>query len=252
MFKILKLFPYANYSFRRFFTSLTHNRRSGAKIISNFAAYNCVYMIKDIVFDFGGVLIEIDTPAAIKKFADLGLPRPHEFLNSYQQTGAFYLLENGDITAEEFIARLSSLCNRTITYDQAKDAWLGFIVKVQTELLEDIQTLRPQYRLSVLSNTNPFLQGWARSKEFTQEGKSLDDYFDNLFLSYKMHCSKPSEDIYRKMLEQGNMVAHETLFVDDSEKNIDAARRIGINTLLVKNGEDWRAALREYLKQGQI
>ncbi|MBR7133992.1 MAG: HAD-IA family hydrolase, partial [Bacteroidaceae bacterium] len=152
----------------------------------------------------------------------------------------------------EFIARLSSLCNRTITYDQAKDAWLGFIVKVQTELLEDIQTLRPQYRLSVLSNTNPFLQGWARSKEFTQEGKSLDDYFDNLFLSYKMHCSKPSEDIYRKMLVQGNMVAHETLFVDDSEKNIDAARRVGINTLLVKNGEDWRVALREYLKKGQI
>ncbi len=204
-------------------------------------------MIKNIVFDFGGVLIEIDTLNAIKKFEELGLKEAHNFLNSYQQCGIFYLLENGDITADEFIAELSVLCNRKITYEETKEAWLGFITKVQTEYLEYLQTLRPKYSLSVLSNTNPFLQAWARSKEFTDGGKSLDDYFDNLFLSYLMNCSKPGEDIYIKMLLQGGMNAHETLFIDDSEKNIEAARRVGINTLLVKNGEDWRSALEKYL-----
>ena len=62
-----------------------------------------------------------------------------------------------------------------------------------------------------------------------------------------MHCSKPSEEIYRKMLELGNMRAEETLFVDDGAKNIEAAARAGIQTLLVTNGEDWRQALEEKL-----
>ncbi len=206
-------------------------------------------MIKDIVFDFGGVLIEIDTPQAIKRFKALGLVNAEEYLNSYQQIGTFYALENGDITADEFIDDLSVLCNRRISYEEANNAWLGFIVRVQTECLDFIQQLRPQYRLSVLSNTNPFLQGWARSKDFTTEGKSLDDYFDSLFLSYRMNCSKPGEDIYRKMLLQGGMKAEEVLFIDDSSKNLDTASRLGINVLQVKNGEDWRDTLSRYLER---
>ena len=110
-----------------------------------------------------------------------------------------------------------------------------------------MQTLRGRYRLSVLSNTNPFIQSWALTNDFTPTGKSLADYFDNLFFSYRMHCSKPSEEIYSKMLELGNMRAEETLFVDDGAKNIKAAARVGIQTLLVTNGEDWRHALEEKL-----
>lgn len=204
-------------------------------------------MIKNLVFDFGGVLIEIDTQNAIDRFEKLGLSEPHRFLNSYQQTGAFYALENGDITADEFIVQLSCLCGREVSYEQAKDAWLGFVVKVQTGFLDFLQQLRSRYHLSVLSNTNPFLQSWARSRDFTPVGKSLDDYFDTLYLSYEMNCSKPHEDIYRKMLLHGNMIPEETLFVDDSEKNIEAARRLGINGLLVKNGEDWCGMLEKYL-----
>jgi putative hydrolase of the HAD superfamily len=107
--------------------------------------------------------------------------------------------------------------------------------------------LRQRYRLSVLSNTNPFLQGWARSSEFTPSGKKLDDYFDTLFLSYKMNCSKPGEEIYRKMLLQGRMNPSETLFIDDGAKNIEAARRMGINVMQVNNGEDWRPLLEKTL-----
>ena len=92
-----------------------------------------------------------------------------------------------------------------------------------------------------------FLQSWARSKEFTPQGKSLDDYFDNLFLSYKMNCSKPGDDIYLKMLSDGRMKPEETLFIDDGEKNIETASRLGINVLHVRNGEDWRPLLKNIL-----
>ena len=204
-------------------------------------------MIKDIVFDFGGVLTTIDTGRALQKFRELGVENPGEYINSYCQKGPFYQLENGDITAEEFCTALGKLCDREITFEQAKDAWLGFLVEIHTHLLEYLQTLRGEYRLSVLSNTNPFIQSWALTSEFTPNGKSLADYFDMLFFSYRMNCSKPSAEIYRKMLADGNMKAEETLFVDDSTKNIEAAANEGIETLLVTNGEDWRTSLEEKL-----
>lgn len=205
-------------------------------------------MIKNIIFDFGGVLTTIDTPRAIEKFRALGLHNAENYLNSYKQTGIFYQLENGDINADTFIAGLGKLCGRSISYDEALGAWMGFIVNVQTELLEYLQTLRGEYRLGVLSNTNPFLQGWARSAAFTSAGKSLDDYFDELYLSYLMRCSKPGKEIYLKMLKDGNMLPHETLFVDDGAKNIEAAEALGIRTLKAINGVDWRNELDEILK----
>ncbi|MBQ5663197.1 MAG: HAD family phosphatase, partial [Bacteroidaceae bacterium] len=93
-------------------------------------------MIKNLIFDFGGVLTFIDTPRAIERFKALGLKNAEDYLNSYKQTGIFYQLENGDIDADTFVAELGKLCNREISYDEALDAWMGFIVSVQTEFLE--------------------------------------------------------------------------------------------------------------------
>lgn len=204
-------------------------------------------MIKDIVFDFGGVLTLLTPDEALERFKGLGVENPNNYINAYCQQGPFFRLENGDISAEQFCKELGEICNREISQEEAKHAWMGFIANVQEDFLEHIQQLRPRYRLSVLSNTNPFIQSWARTPEFTDKGKSLDDYFDMLFLSYKMGASKPGEEIYRKMLIEGNMKAEETLFIDDSAKNIETARRLGISTLKVENGEDWRETLEKIL-----
>lgn len=205
-------------------------------------------MIKDIVFDFGGVLTTIDTNRALMRFEALGVNNPKEYINSYCQKGPFFELENGDINAEEFCIALGKICNREITYEEAKYAWCGFITEVHTEFLEFLQQLRPHYRLSVLSNTNPFIQSWARSPKFTPCNKSLDDYFDKLFLSYQMNASKPGNEIYQKMLSEGSMVGEETLFIDDSDRNLEVAAQNGIKTLKVENGEDWRKKLLKYLE----
>lgn len=204
-------------------------------------------MIKNIVFDFGGVLTTIDTQRALDRFRNLGVKEPEQYINSYCQKGPFFELENGDIDAQEFCNRLSGICGREITYQQAKDAWMGFLVEIHEEWLDYLQTIRSRYRLAVLSNTNPFIQSWAQTAEFTSAGKSLADYFDSQFFSYRMHCSKPNEEIYLKMLAQGAMKAEETLFVDDGALNIEAAARVGIKTLKVENGEDWRNALEKVL-----
>ena len=84
-------------------------------------------MIKDIVFDFGGVLTTIDTERALQRFRDLGVEEPEQYINSYCQKGPFFELENGDIDADEFCRRLEQICNREITFEQAKNAWQGFL-----------------------------------------------------------------------------------------------------------------------------
>lgn len=200
-------------------------------------------MIKNIIFDFGGVLTLLNPDEALKRFRLLGVEKPEDYINAYCQRGPFFKLENGDISAEEFCSELGKICHRTVSYEEAKHAWCGFIVSVHEDILDYLQQLRPRYMLGVLSNTNPLIQDWAGTAEFTSEGKSLDKYFDKLFLSYRMQASKPGEEIYRKMLLEGNMKAEETLFIDDSERNIETARKLGINTLKVENGEDWRPKL---------
>ena len=167
-------------------------------------------------------------------------------LNTFVKTDTFEL-ENGDISAEQFCIELGSLCNREISHKEAKHAWMGFIASVHEDFLEYLQLLRPHCKLGVLSNTNPFIQSWAVTSEFSKKGKPLGDYFDNLFFSYRMNASKPGEEIYKKMLLEGNMKAEETLFIDDSEKNIETARKLGICTLKVENGEDWRPMLERIL-----
>lgn len=200
-------------------------------------------MIKDIVFDFGGVLTTIDASEAMRRFKALGVENPEEYINSYCQQGPFFRVENGDITAEQFCKELEDICHRSISFSEAKHAWCGFIVNVQEDFLNYLQQFRSRYRLSVLSNTNPFIQSWACTPDFTSCGKSLEDYFDLLFFSFRMGASKPGEEIYKKMLLEGNMKAEETLFIDDGAKNVEAARKLGINTLKVENGEDWRPML---------
>ena len=101
-------------------------------------------MIKDIVFDFGGVLTTIDTERALHKFRNLGIENPEQYINSYCQKGPFFEVENGDIDADEFCRRISVIADREITFEEAKEAWLGFLVEIHTQKqlqLLDIQKL---------------------------------------------------------------------------------------------------------------
>ena len=212
-----------------------------------FAKRNYLQMIKNIIFDFGGVLTLLTPDEAIKRFKALGVENPEEYLNPYCQQGAFFKLENGDISEEQFCIELGELCHRNISYEDAKHAWMGFISSVHEDILDYLQLFRSRYTLGILSNTNPFIQSWAGTANFTSKGKALGDYFDHLFFSYRMGASKPSEKIYKRMLLEGNLKAEETLFIDDSDKNIEAARKLGISTLKVENGEDWRNKLDKVL-----
>lgn len=112
---------------------------------------------------------------------------------------------------------------------------------------EYLAELGQKYYLGILSNTNPYILEMVETPGFLPDQKSLPQVVDHIYASCRMGVLKPSHEIYEKMLQEGNMTAEETLFVDDSSANIEAAKALGIHTLLVKNTEDWRNPLQEVL-----
>ncbi len=205
-------------------------------------------VIKNIVFDLGGVIMTLDPAEALRRFKALGLSDAERYLDSYTQSGIFGNLEEGKITAEDFRSKLSSLTGHELTFDECKHAWLGYRKDVPQRNLDLLKELRAKgYRLILLSNTNPFMMDWALSCEFDGKGSSLNDYFDALYLSYRLGIMKPAPDFFRQVLDNENILPEETLFVDDGPRNVEAAGKLGFITMCPDNGSDWTGELRSLL-----
>lgn len=205
-------------------------------------------VIKNIVFDLGGVIMTLDPAEALRRFKALGLSDAERYLDSYTQSGIFGNLEEGKITAEDFRSKLSSLTGHELTFDECKHAWLGYRKDVPQRNLDLLKELRAKdYRLILLSNTNPFMMDWALSSEFDGKGSSLNDYFDALYLSYRLGIMKPAPDFFRQVLDNENILPEETLFVDDGQRNVEAAGKLGFITMCPDNGSDWTGELRSLL-----
>ena len=206
-------------------------------------------MIKNIVFDLGGVIMTIDQSEAVRRFKALGLEDAEARLDPYTQSGIFGELEEGKITAEDFRRELGALVGRELTFEQCCHGWRGYCREVPRRALDVLIRLKAEgYRLILLSNTNPSMMSWALSDAFDGEGHSLEYYFDALYLSYKLKMMKPCEKIFNLILEKENITPEETLFVDDGPRNTAMASNIGINTLCPANGEDWTDALYERIR----
>ena len=207
-------------------------------------------MIKNVVFDFGGVVVALSYEQAVKRFEEIGLRDARRHLDPFHQTGIFGQLEMGQIDKETFRQQLSQLIGSEVTADACHYAWQGFVEAVPKRNLDMLLWLRQQgYRVSLLSNTNAYMMDWAQSPAFDGEGHSIDTYFDALYLSYQLKVMKPSEEIFLKMLEGEQARAEETLFIDDSPTNVEVANRLGIQTLCPRNNEDWTGMLLDKLKK---
>ena len=205
-------------------------------------------MIKNIVFDFGGVIADIDREQAVQAFIRLGVKDADRILDKYHQTGIFQELEEGTLTEEAYRNELGKLCERTLSWEEVQQAWLGFFTGIDVRKLHYLETLRREgYKRYVLSNTTPYVMGWACSERFSSEGKPLTAYFEKLYLSYQIGCTKPDRRIFEFMLTDSKMQPEETLFVDDGASNIAAGRELGMYTFQPENGSDWRDELAKLL-----
>ena len=196
--------------------------------------------IKNIVFDLGGVILTIDRDEAVRRFEQAGLKQAAELLDPYHQKGVFLDLEEGRLTAEEFYDALRQLAGKYISNEDINYGWHGIIADTPAYKLEMLEKLRKSYKLYLLSNTNPIIMSWALSPQFSEKGKSLDRYFDKMYLSYKIGITKPHLKIFNCLIEDTGIIPAETLFIDDGAANIEVGKALGMHVFQPENGEDFR------------
>lgn len=195
--------------------------------------------IKNLIIDFGGVLIDLDRQRCLDNFSKLGMSDVESSLDIYHQQDFFQKYEKGLITTAEFRDVIRSKTEKPATDAQIDDAWNSFLMNIPAYKLDLLLNLRKDYVVYLLSNTNELHWEWSCKHVFPYKTFRVKDYFEHIFLSYKMKMAKPDAGIFQKVLDETGIVPQETLFIDDSDANCRTAEALGISTYTPKAHEDW-------------
>lgn len=195
--------------------------------------------IKNLIFDFGGVLIDLDRRRCIENFAKLGMPHVEAMLDVCHQQGFFLQHESGLITSAEFREAIRGQIGQEVSDAEIDAAWNSFLVGIPSYKLDLLLKLREKYVVYLLSNTNEIHWEWSCRHAFPYKTFRVEDYFEKIFLSYEMKLVKPDVAIFEKLLAETGIDPKETFFIDDSAENCRVAETLGISTYTPKAQEDW-------------
>lgn len=190
--------------------------------------------IKNIIFDLGGIFIEIHFAKTEKAFTSLGVTNWSQFYTQSTASTLFENLETGKFTPEEFYEGFRKETALPLTDEQIRDAWTAMLGTFPVERLEWLEEIGKRYNIYLYSNTN--LIHYVAFQKIFQEcsGKqNFDDYFIKAHYSHELGLRKPYPESYTKLLEIEQLKADETLFIDDTAKNIEGAKEAGLQTILL-------------------
>lgn len=205
-------------------------------------------MIKNILFDLGGVFIRLTREESVRRFESLGVHDADAMLDPYKQSGFFLGLESGAYTEQEFTDVLNQHYRLRLAPQDISWALRGFVPMVQEEKFHFVrEELSPRYRTLLVSNTNPFVHSFAESESFLSTHEPLRAFFEKIYVSYELKVCKPDRRIFDHIIQDAVIRPEETLFVDDGPANVATGRELGFVTYCPDNGEDWRPVLRKML-----
>lgn len=197
-------------------------------------------MIKNLLFDLGGVIIDIKRERCVEAFEKLGLENADSFFGLYAQTGIFMAIEDGSISTEQFHAALRELLPSGTTDYQIDTAFQKFIIGIPLHRLQALRDLRRRgFGIYLLSNTNPIMWRGVIAGEFGKEGLRREDYFDGMVTSFEAKAAKPDHRIFEYTAAELDIDPAETLFFDDSVTNVEAARACGFQAVHVAPGTEF-------------
>jgi len=190
-------------------------------------------MIKNIIFDFGDVFINLDKEATPKALFKLGITYVSE-----ETILVFQQYEKGLLSTESFLDFFEKKCK--IPSRKFIDAWNAILLDFPTHRLKFIQDLakNPKYRLFLLSNTNDLHISWIQENWGMPLFNSFQNCFEQFYLSHEIKMRKPNSDIYEFVLNENNLIPQETVFIDDTEENTAAAKLLGMQVWNLIPGKD--------------
>lgn len=186
---------------------------------------------KNIIFDLGGVILNIDYALLIRSFSKIGLPGFEEHFSQKNQKELFDQYEKGEISSADFCKNLKTYCKEGVTDQMIKDAWNAMLLDLPKERLDLLYKMKRIYRTFLLSNTNEIhIQSINEylKKEYSME--DLSSCFEKMYLSFEINKRKPDAEIFELVLKENKLVAGETLFIDDSVQHIESAQKLGLQT----------------------
>jgi len=192
-------------------------------------------IIKNIILDLGGVVLDIDYNLTLKAFEKHGLTLNDNstFTGSNELFNQFDCgLINPDTFRQEFNHRFGV----TLSPKEFDNAWNALLLNWDTERLSLIEQLKKNYRVYLLSNTNVVHFNCYNQLLVEETGKELKEYFHRAHLSFEMGIRKPQVEIFRRVLSENGLIPSETLFVDDTHEHITAAKMLGIQTIHLEGG----------------
>ncbi|MEN8248807.1 MAG: HAD family phosphatase [Bacteroidota bacterium] len=188
--------------------------------------------ISAIIFDLGGVVIDLDVDKSLALFSQYTGLSNKEIYNKFLEDGWTFAFEKGEITAAEFRNRVRLSLGQSISDRKIDDSWNAMIRELPLERLELLGNLQDRFKTIVLSNTNDIhIELFDSVVADVTGGSTIDQYFHKIYYSHKVGMRKPDAEIYEYVVNNNDLDPSSTLFIDDMKANIEGAQTVGLQTL---------------------
>ena len=194
--------------------------------------------VKNIILDFGGVLLNIDYQLTEQAFIKLGCSNFREIYSQAAQTDLFNKFETGHITETVFFEELKKISGvEKLTISEIKNAWNAMLINFPVENYLMLKELKKKYRVFLLSNTNEtHITAFENLVKKPCTIAEFENLFEKVYYSYKMGVRKPDTACFLQVLNENNLKTEETIFIDDSIQHIEGAKKAGLTAhFLEKN-----------------
>lgn len=188
--------------------------------------------IKNIIFDLGGIFLNINYALTEQAFEALGIPDFTTMFSQHHSNTLFELLETGKLSTEDFYEIFRKETGTNLSNEQIKKAWNALLLDFPAERIQWLEKIKNQYNIYLFSNTNQihydqFMEDFA----IAYPGKDFNNFFIKAYYSQSLGLRKPYVASFQRIIQEQNLLPAETLFIDDTIKNIEGAKQAGLQTI---------------------
>lgn len=197
--------------------------------------------IKNVVFDLGGVICDLEMARVQEAFREIGMPKMAALMDPCYPAEVNERMESGQLSWEEACDEMRRIdhCSE-VTNEKIEWVYREFLARVDARKMAAIDRLRARgMKTYVLSNTNPVAIEIVRDRVREATGRELESYFEDIFLSFRIGILKPSPAIFERMIAESGLNPAETLFIDDGNRNADTAHRLGFAVYCPPTNGEW-------------